>query len=110
MLPNLWVVLLKEPATLTRYQEVAKTFFLWMACHLLCAPSIVVEFDRALMSWAECLWAEGDSRSVLSYGISALQHYVPSLRNQLHGAWRLHAASGRQEPSKKAPPLSLLMT
>ena len=39
-------------ATLTRYQEVAKIFFVWMTCHLRCTPSLVVGFDRALMSWA----------------------------------------------------------
>ena len=96
-------------ATFTRCRNVAKSFFLLQDCHLMGAPTIVVEFDHALMSWAECLWAEGDSKSVLSYGISALQHFVPSLRNHLHGAWRLHAAWRRMEPSTKAPPLSLLM-
>jgi integrase len=64
--------------------------------------------DIIVMQWAECLWCEGDERSILGNGLSGLQHFIPALKRHLHGSWRLHAAWGRDEPSRPAPPLTCL--
>ena len=84
-------------------------FFNWCSAVGVVVPRTTEEFDFTLMNYAECLWAEGDSLSQLSYLLSALHHYVKNLKHRLNGAWKMHSTWRREEPSRKAAPFTTLM-
>ncbi len=72
-------------------------------------PSTVSEFDSVLGTWAEHLWAEGDAKAILNNGLCGLTHFVPALRGQLNGVWRLYKAWSKSEKSVQAPPMIKIM-
>ena len=99
-----------KPVTLKRYKACVKEFFKWCKQQGYKTPSSTEDFDGHFTAWAECLWSEGDPRTILGNGLAGIAHLVPSLRRRLNGTWRLYNAWGRLEPAKQAPPLTLLMT
>ena len=71
--------------------------------------STVSEFDSVLGTWAEHLWAEGDAKAILNNGLCGLTHFVPALRGQLNGVWRLYKAWSKSEKPVQAPPMIKIM-
>ena len=95
-----------RPSTRARYDAALRQFFTWARATEQAAASTALEVDELLGRWAEALWMEGDSRSILANALSGLTLNVPSMAGQLKGSWRLYATWGKREPAKQAPPLS----
>ena len=95
--------------TLKRYKRHVAQFYEWCRLHGIQLALRTDDFDMQVSAWAECLWSEGDPKSVFGNGLCGLQHLVPGLRGRLHGSWRLHATWGRCEPAAQVPPLTRTM-
>ncbi len=99
-----------KPATIKRYRIHVGAFFTWVSHSGRRIPAAVLKFDTQLCAYAECLWEEGDQKSVLANVLSGLAHFVPALRGHLPGPWRLYHAWSKSEPTDRAPPCSVRMT
>ena len=89
--------------TLRTYRAHLQLFVTWMRVTGRRIPQRTLEFDTMLCEYAQCLWEEGDARSVLSNTLCAVTHEVRVLKNQLNGAWQLHNCWSRIELPKRAP-------
>ena len=98
-----------RPGTLKRYTAHATEFYRFARRTGHATPRSVEVFDVLLSHWAEHLWSEGDSRSILNNGLCGLAHFVPMLRNKLHGSWRLYRAWVKSVKPRQGPPLTRLM-
>ncbi len=98
-----------QPGTAKRYRVHVKEFFRWCARTGRTIPTSAVAFDTLLCAYAEGLWEEGDSKSVLVNTLSGLTYFTISLKGKLPGAWRLYTAWNKHEPGQRAPPLTVLM-
>jgi integrase len=98
-----------SPKTLRKYIASAKSFFKWLRLNGLQLPCEVVDFDIQITRWVECIYSEGESKSLLADALSGLSHLVPALRGKLNASWRLFHTWRRTEPVKQAPPLSVSM-
>ena len=74
-----------KPVTLKRYKACVKELFKWCKQQGYKTPSSTEDFDGHLTAWAECLWSEGDPRTILGNGLAGSAHLVPSLRRRLNG-------------------------
>ena len=72
-------------------------------------PSSVISFDLQLCVFAKALWEEGDAKATLGNTLGGLAHFVPGLRGDLKGAWRLYRAWNKAEPEARAPPYTMIM-
>ena len=98
-----------KPGTVKRYTAHVKEFFRWCRRTGRTIPSSTVAFDTLLCAYAEELWQENDSKSVLANTLSGLVYFTISLKQKLPGAWRLYKAWAKHEPGRRAPPLTVLM-
>ena len=98
-----------HPRTLRRYRRHVQEFYRWIDHTGREIPGTVTEFDTVLCAWAAHLWAEGDAKSILNNGLCGLAHFVPALRGQLYGVWRLYRAWSRAEKPVQAPPMVKVM-
>ena len=88
------------------YDKACLWFFGWVIAWGLRLPSETWGFDDLVCAGIECLWEEGENRSVAGNLISGLQHATPPLSGCLKGSWRLWNAWGRAEIPMRAPPLT----
>ena len=63
------------------------------------------EVDLQLSVYIENLWEEGESRSLATDCLSGIQMFLPSLKRNLFGSWRLVTAWQKHELPTRAPPL-----
>ena len=75
-----------QPGTAKRYRVHVKEFFRWCARTGRTIPTSAVAFDALLCAYAEELWEEGDSKSVLANTLSGLTYFTISLKGKLPGA------------------------
>ena len=92
------------------YDKACLWFFRWVVAWGIQLPSELWGFDDLVCTGIECLWEEGENRSVAGNLISGLQHATPPLAGCLKGSWRLWNAWGRAEIPMRAPPLTWEMT
>ncbi len=57
----------------------------------------------------EDLWQEGEAKSMASYTVASVQHFLPEMRNNLRCAWRLVRAWGKLEMPERATPFEPFM-
>ena len=92
-----------KPATVKRYRKHVAHVYSWLRRTGRAVPTTVFVFDTHLMAYAEDLWESGDAKSDLANALSGFAHFVPSLRGQLNGAWRLFQTWSRHELPNRAP-------
>ena len=61
--------------------------------------------DGILSDYIERLWEDGDTKSVASYALAALQFHQPTLKGQLRQSWRLLSLWNKLEQPRRATPL-----
>ena len=61
-----------QKRTLVKYRKHLRLFFQWMLAWCVAQPRTVTEFDGVISKFAECLWQEGERKSVLATTLSAL--------------------------------------
>ena len=61
--------------------------------------------DEILSSYLEHLWEDGESRTMASYSLAAVQFHRPSLRGQLRQSWQLLSLWNKLEQPRRATPL-----
>ena len=93
--------------TLRRYENAVRLFFAWMAACVGQMPERAGSLDAVLADYAEVLWEEGESRSLLGDTLSGLSHFIKMLKGRLPDAWRQHDVWNKLEPAKRATPLTL---
>ena len=79
-----------------------------LAASCIVIPASMADFDLVLCDYIDMCWCEGEVKSHIGDLLSGLGHFVPALRNQMPGAWRLHAKWGRLELPERAWSLTLL--
>ena len=62
--------------------------------------------DALVSDYLEYLWAQGEGRATASNFMAALQDYMPKLKHNLPGSWRLMKTWTTHEVRTRAPPLS----
>ena len=72
-------------------------------------PSCSLELDQMIAQFVENLWQEGEAKSVASYTVASVQHFLPEMRNNLRCAWRLVRAWGKLEMPERATPFEPFM-
>ena len=70
-------------------------------------PDTAPEMDLACSAFVSHLWEEGDPRAWATDALCGVAHFVPRLRRQLPGAWRLAAAWQKRELPSQAVPFTL---
>ena len=101
---------LVSPRTLHRYKLAVRAYFDFIAGSGHGLPTSLVALDQSLESYIEALWELGESKSMAGDVLSGIGHFLPAVRRQMSGAWRLHGAWGRAELPARAPPLTPLFT
>jgi hypothetical protein len=94
------------PATVRRYTVACQWLFQAMSMMNLDIGSEPMAFDRVICQIIDAAWEEGESRNLMGDILSGIQHFVPQLKGQLQGSWRLFTAWGRRELPCRATPLS----
>eukprot|EP00971_Amphidinium_carterae_P005522 109747-Amphidinium_carterae.1 len=101
--------LVVKPHTLKRYCHALSFFFKWRALRHVSLPPDAASLDLELVGFAEALWEEGDSKTILADSLSGFHHFLPHLRGRLPGAWRMHGAWCQAEMPQRTFPISLPM-
>ena len=96
-----------KAVTLGRYRRHLRWFFKWCRCegH---DPLSKLHLDMVCSAYAECLYQEGETKSVLANTLSAVVHFVPALKGHLKAAWGLYAVWHREEPEMQCPAIDVL--
>ena len=99
--------LLIKPSTVDRYRKAFQAFLVFLAHQKVdLAPSRAL-LDHQLEDYIEHLWHEGEGIALAGDTISSLQHFQPSCKRHLPGAWRLLKAWQLRELPARAPPFTL---
>ena len=96
--------LVVKKATLAKYHSHFNRFFVWAESNELNLQS-PEDIDASAANFIESLWADGFGKAEGSYLLAALQHMVPSLKNQLPLSWRLMKTWTKNELPTRAVPL-----
>ena len=97
--------LLIAPKTRIRYRDALKRFFLHHLAENKHMPVVASQLDLAFCRFINALWEEGDPLAYATDALSGIQHFVPALRRNLAGSWRLIKAWKKSEIPTRAPPL-----
>lgn len=92
--------------TLKRYSKAVLLFLTWVETHT-SYPASESALDELLCTFAEELWQEGESRSILGDVLSGLGFYFVSLKGRLKAAWRLYGTWGKLELPVRAVPFTI---
>jgi hypothetical protein len=93
-----------SPGTTARYQRSLDElceFAHASADHLLRR----VDLGDVLSAYVEKLWEDGDTKTMASYTLAAVQFFRPQVKGQLTKAWKLLALWGKLEQPRRATPL-----
>jgi hypothetical protein len=96
-----------KAVTLGRYRRHLRWWIRWCRATGHGLPRTRLALDLACSAYAECLYQEGESKSVLANTLSAVVHYVPSLKGSLRAAWGLYAVWHREEPEAQCPAIDV---
>ncbi len=96
--------LVVKKATLAKYHSHFNRFMVWAEENELSLCS-AEDTDATAANFIESLWADGFGKAEGSYLLAALQHMVPSLKNQLPLSWRLMKTWTKNELPTRAVPL-----
>ena len=99
--------LLIKPTTVDRYRKAFESFLRFLTTQKLSLSLSRASLDRQLEDYIEHLWHEGEGIALAGDTISAIQHYQPSCKRNLPGAWRLLKAWQLRELPARAPPFTL---
>ena len=97
--------LLVSPKTLSRYKNAVLCFFALLKANDMSHGRNPIEVDLHVSIYIESLWDEGESRSLATDCLSGLQMFLPCLKRNMFGAWRLVTAWQKHELLCRAPPL-----
>ena len=86
--------LLIKPTTEDRYRKAFEAFLRFLSCQKVGLATSRASLDRQLEDYIEHLWHEGEGISLAGDTISSLQHFQPSCKRHLPGAWRLLTRRG----------------
>lgn len=95
-----------QPQTLQRYEKAVHGFLDFLIQRGLTYPRSAPALDAMVCTYIEELWENGDPRGWAGDLLSGLGHLIPSMKGQLAGGWRLHAAWGRAELPLRALPFT----
>ena len=93
-----------QKRTVKRYSDACTCLFLWLTRNGIDISNLG-DMQKATFEWVEECWEEGESLSVAADSLSGLQHFIPELKGQLKGAWRMLGAWRLKEPADRAPPM-----
>ena len=96
-----------KPTTVQRYQKAFAAFLSYLHAQKLQLASSRAGLDHQLEDYIEHLWQEGEGISQAGDTISSVQHFQPSCKRHLPGAWRLFKAWQLRELPARAPPFTL---
>ena len=99
--------LLIKPSTEDRYRKAFEAFLRFLTCQKTSLATSRASLDRQVEDYIEHLWHEGEGISLAGDTISSLQHFQPSCKRHLPGAWRLLKAWQLRELPSRAPPFTL---
>ena len=92
------------PKTLERYIYATVYFAFFASAFFGGVPNCWETMDIVAMEFLECLWSEGESRSIAADALSGLQFFLHTKR-RLAGSWGLLSTWQRMELPNRAPPL-----
>ena len=90
--------------TLLRYTRACRDFLQFCLDTVGSFPRSAGDTDTVLGRYFERLWQDGEPRGWAENARSALMHFLPALRRQLHGSQRLLMAWNKEELPERAPP------
>ena len=96
--------LVVKKATLAKYHTHFNRFIVWAEENEFSLRS-PEDTDATAATFIESLWADGFGKTEGSYLLAAIQHMVPSLKNQLPLSWRLMKTWTKNELPTRAVPL-----
>lgn len=95
-----------RPATVTRYQNAFKAFIDYLHSQNSSVSRSLTGLDSQLQEYLEFLWEEGESLSLAGDTLSSVQHFQPSSKRNINGAWKLLKAWQMHELPARAPPFT----
>ena len=95
-----------QATTKARYSAGLQNFFDFLKKENLELPRQRDHMDPLVSDYLEYLWAQGEGRATASNFMAALQDYMPKLKHNLPGSWRLMKTWTTHEVPSRAPPLS----
>lgn len=95
-----------RPATIVRYQKAFKVFTQYLSSQRSIIARNLTGLDLQLQEFLEFLWEEGESLSLAGDTLSAVQHFQPSAKRNINGAWKLLKAWQLHELPARAPPFT----
>lgn len=96
-----------RPATVLRYEKAFNAFLKYLQDQGEALSPSIEGLDTQAIEYLNFLWEEGWSLGQAGDTLSALQHYQPSCRKRLQGAWRMLRVWQLHEVPARAPPFSL---
>ena len=99
--------LLIKPSTVDRYKKAFERFLQFLTAQKVTLAPSRAGLDHQLESYIEHLWLDGEGISLAGDAISAAQHFQPSCKRHLPGAWRLLKAWQLRELPARAAPFTL---
>ena len=98
--------LVLRPSTIQRYEKAFRAFLVYLGNQKLFLASTKTELDHQLEDYLDWLWQDGESISLAGDTLSSIQHFQPSCKRNLNGAWRLLKAWQLHELPSRAPPFT----
>lgn len=94
-----------QAPTRARYEKALSGFLKFVNHNGLTIPHHKDQLDPLVCDYIEHLWSSGAGRAQASDTVASLQDFLPKLRHQMPGAWRLLKTWSINEIPNRAPPL-----
>jgi hypothetical protein len=93
--------------SLKRYTQAAHWFFSLVLCMGWSLGSSVIEFDEIVCAAMEIAWQDGEPMALVNNLLASLHHFVPKIKGELKGSWRLKSAWNRKQLPNRAAAIPL---
>lgn len=95
-----------RPTTIARYEKAFRAFLQFLSNQKLSLASTRQKLDNQFCDYLNWLWEDGESLSLAGDTLSAIQHFQPSCKHNISGAWRMLRTWQTHEVPSRAPPFT----
>ena len=98
-----------QKRTKVYYDKAMHAFFDYSRRHEVVLDGSPFDTDDKMIDYIQCCWDEGEAKALAANALSGIIHYIPPLRGNMAGSWRMISDWGIKELPAQAPPMHVVV-